>query len=412
MIKTAGLCIFCVCISLNARCQPDLQKIDSLMKTYYSSRLPGAVIGIQYHGKTIFIKGYGSADLSTNDPVTAATIFNIGSLTKQFTAYAVLKLVRLKKILLTDRLDHYFPSLPPSISKKITIQQLLSHCSGIPDHYGYTDTLQVRHATDKDVLTALEKADTLLFTPGTGYRYSNTAYCLLGLLIEKCSGTSYEQFVRQEIFNPLRMNNSSVFNISKRRNGVAKSYTSHGKDGFAELDADQSIFFSTEADGGMLTTIGDYLAWCHSLQAGYLDNSVVAQQWTPHTVVDSLQGLAYGYGWFIAGEGRNKSIYHTGSNGGFRTVCYMRPAENYAVAIFSNRDDIDLENIVMRINQFLNVGDNSFLKSLPLESFIHCWPIFAPCKETRLYSISSTGNWSASVTDWNSSLRKTLPRFR
>ena len=114
----------------------------------------------------------------------------------------------------TQRYDWKFFTLPASLAG-IRISQLLSHSSGIPDHYGFTDTSKVKHATDKDVLKALQKADTLYFTSGTHYRYSNTAYCLLGMLIEKFSGSSYGAFLQKNIFVPLGIRDARVFQIDQ-----------------------------------------------------------------------------------------------------------------------------------------------------------------------------------------------------
>ena len=377
--------------------QSGSERIDSLLRSIYDPRQPGAVVGIVSEGKIFFLQHYGLRDLASKKPVQVNTLFNIGSLTKQFTAYAIMTLVNEKKLSLHDSLEKFFPDLRPAIGRHITIEQMLSHCSGLPDHYAFTDTNIVRHASDRDVLVALKRADTLLFTPGTHYRYSNTAYCLLGLLLEKITGLSYASVLQQTIFQPLHMTESSVIDLHHPLPSAAKSYTRNKAGVFSELDADQSIFFSTEADGGIYTSMSDYLRWCICLEQGCMNRNIVSQTWIPRTVVDSSKGLSYGFGWFL-GSGPGM-VYHTGSNGGFRSVSYLLPAQEYAVAIFSNRDDIDLEDIVMRINHLMNVSPEIFIKSLPLESFNHCWPKFAPCKETPSFLTSSNRSWIASVTD-------------
>jgi D-alanyl-D-alanine carboxypeptidase len=377
--------------------QSDINRIDSLMKSLYQPTAPGAVIAIELHHNIIFKKGYGLADINSQRPITADDNFNIGSLTKQFTAYALLDLCYTGKLSLNDSIGKFF-KLPDPLST-IRISQLLSHSSGIPDHYNLTDTNKVKHATDKDVLTALQLADSLYFISGTHYRYSNTAYCLLGLLIEKLSGMTYPAFLQQQIFGPLGIRNATVFQINRHIPHRVTGYDLDKNGKFTRSDAGESIFFSTEADGGIYISMNNYMKWCEAIETGKLSTSkMIRYSWQGHTFVGTRQGLWYGCGWFIQQTNNKISpeiIYHTGFNGGFRTVVLMVPSQEYCISIFSNRSDIDLENLVSEINNILSVDDNSFIKSGPLESFIHSWPIFVPCKETRSFSTSFIKNLNA-----------------
>jgi len=375
--------------------QTAADRIDSLMKSLYMPSDPGAVIAIQQHSQMIFKKGYGLADLVSRKTLTADDNFNIGSLTKQFTAFAVLELYYKGKFSLTDPIGKFF-KLPAPLAS-IRISQLLSHSSGIPDHYAFTDTNKIKHATDKDVLAAVQNAGSLYFTSGTHYRYSNTAYCLLGLLIEKLSGLSYPDFIQQEIFAPLGIRNATVFQVNHSIKQRVTGYD-RAKDGkFIKSDAAESIFFSTEADGGIYISMNNYLKWCTAVGSGeFSGNPSIRRAWQGQTCIDTLHALWYGCGWFIhEAPGYPKTVYHTGSNGGFRSVVFMIPIQDYCISIFSNRSDIDLEELVSQINQILSIPDNYFIKSAPLESFIHSWPIFAPCKETSSYSTSFKKNLNA-----------------
>jgi D-alanyl-D-alanine carboxypeptidase len=372
--------------------QSPLNQIDSLMGSYYKSEDPGAVIAITLNQITIFKKSYGLADLTTGRSITADDNFNIGSLTKQFTAFALLNLYYQGKCSLDDSIGKYFKLSAPLAS--VRISQLLNHSSGIPDHYGFTDTFKVKHATDKDVLAAVQQADSLYFLSGTCYRYSNTAYCLLGMLIEKLSGQSYPRYLQQTIFGPLDMKNTTVFQYNQPIPARVTGYE-QGKDGkFIRADAEESIFFSTEADGGIYISMNNYLKWCAAIESGEFSNTpMIRKSWQAQTEADTAHSVWYGCGWFIRQQaGSPKAVYHTGFNGGFRTVVFMIPSRNYCISIFSNRSDIDLEELVSRISQILSIPDNSFIKSGPLESFIHSWPIFAPCKETSSFSTLSKKN--------------------
>jgi CubicO group peptidase (beta-lactamase class C family) len=375
--------------------QSPIVQIDSLMNKYYKATDPGAVVAIVLNQVTLFEKSYGLADLTSNKPITADENFNIGSLTKQFTAFALLDLCYKGKCSLSDSIGQYF-TLPPAVAR-IRISQLLSHSSGIPDHYAFTDTIKVKHATDKDVLAAVQKTESLYFTPGTRYRYSNTAYCLLGMLIEKLSGRSYPEYLQQVIFGPLGMRDCTVFQYNKPIKARVIGYSQDAGGKFIRADAEESIFFSTEADGGIYISMNNYLKWCRAIESGEFSTSpMIHKAWQGQTEIDTAQSLWYGCGWFIRqASGAPKTIYHTGFNGGFHTVVFMIPAQDYCISIFSNRSGIDLEELVSKINNILSISDNSFIKSGPLESFIHSWPIFAPCKETSSFSTLSKKNLNA-----------------
>jgi D-alanyl-D-alanine carboxypeptidase len=392
--------------------QSPLNQIDSLMNSHYLPTVPGAVIAITLNEVSLFKKSYGLSDLVTGRSITADDNFNIGSLTKQFTAFALLDLYDKGKLSLSDSIGRYF-KLPAPLAG-VRIIQLLSHSSGIPDHYAFVDTGLVKHATDQDVLTAVQRAGTLYFTSGSRYRYSNTAYCLLGLLIEKLSGMSIARYFQQVIFGPLGIQDATVFQYNQPIKSRVYGYEPGKHGGFIRSDAEESIFFSTEADGGVYISMNNYLKWCSAIESGVFSNTpMIRKAWQKQTEIDTAQSLWYGCGWFIRQQiGSSKVVYHTGSNGGFRTVVFMIPSLNYCVSIFSNRSDIDLEELVSQINNILSIPDNSFIKSGPLESFIHSWPIFAPCKETRLFSTLSIKNLNARDMELNLLPQRILPRCR
>ena len=158
------------------------------LKTIYKTDAPGISISIIRTGKLIFKNSYGIADLETKTELSSKTNFNIGSLTKQFTAFAILQLVESKKLSLSDHLDKFFPRFDKKVAEAVTIKELLTHSSGIIDHYDLTNTKNMKHAHINDVLNAIKNIDSTYFVPGSHFRYSNTAYCLLSLIIEKMTG--------------------------------------------------------------------------------------------------------------------------------------------------------------------------------------------------------------------------------
>jgi len=386
-----------VSFSFLSFCQAKKNRLDSLLKTLYADQQPGAFITIEQKSKIIFKQGYGLANLQTKEKILSSTNLNIGSLTKQFTAYSILLLAQQGRLSLNDKLAKYFPGFNPKTGNSISIQQLLTHSSGIMDHYEHTDTSIVRHATDKDVLEAVKNLGNTYFIPGSHYRYSNTAYCLLALIIEKLSGISYNDFIRKNIFEPLGMKHSAVLKIGSPIYQPAIGYDINGNEKEShQLDADQSIFFSTEGDGGIYTSMDDYLKWCNAWQTGIkLNKALIQQAQSARFLIDSANQLSYGYGWFVSEKNKEKIVYHTGSNGGFRAIAFFIPSQHYSVVIFSNRTDINLEDLVQEINKLLHVNNKSFTKIESLVSFTD-WPIFAPCKEIPLFSTSFKKNWNAS----------------
>ena len=281
----------------NLYSQHNAKSIDSLLRTYYKAGLPGATVLITQNQQTLFKKSYGLARLSRKEKIGSNTLFNIGSLTKQFTAFCIVQLAERKKCSLQDKLIQYFPDFAANTGNQVTLQQLLTHSSGIIDHYAFTDTRVVTHATDKDVLNAVKKIDSTYFIPGTKYRYSNTAYCLLALIVEKISGMPYSEYVKKNIFAPLAMPHSVVLDTRKPIANSAYGYTyDSSKNSFAKLDAAESVFFSTEGDGGIYTSAEEYRKWWQALQQPMPANrQVIEKVRSPQFSIDTAQQFYYGY---------------------------------------------------------------------------------------------------------------------
>ena len=361
--------VFCLLFSLtiNASAQNESARIDSLMSSLYKPGYPGAAIAVVKSGEVVFKRGYGVADLDSKNAITSSTNFNICSMTKQFTAYGILQLLLEGKLSLDDKLNMYFSDFAPRVAGMITIRNLLTHSSGIVDHYSYVDKKLYKEFWDKDVLTAIQHVDSVYFQPGSRYQYSNTAFCLLSQIIERLSGETYPAYIVNHIFTPLGMNRSGVIQPDFRISDRALGYECVN-DTFKISDAKESLFFSTMGDGGVYTSIDDYLKWIFAIQQKKVLNPLLVQEaQSPQFPIDTARKISYGYGWFVAGSGNEKLVYHTGSNGGFRTIVFTKPSENYSVVIFSNRTGVDLEDLIRVINKIYRVDDKAFVK---LESLI------------------------------------------
>lgn len=186
-------------------------RMDALFKECARPGVPGASVIIVRDGRVLFKKSYGLADVEKQVRATPATNYRLASLTKQFTAMAIMILGDRGKLSFDQRLSEFFPELP-AYAKSVTIRQILNHQSGLPDYEGLVPAAApevvespAEQLKDKDVLGFLQKQQRLLFEPGSQYRYSNTGYVVLGLLVERVSGLSYSQFLKKDIFDPLGM---------------------------------------------------------------------------------------------------------------------------------------------------------------------------------------------------------------
>jgi CubicO group peptidase (beta-lactamase class C family) len=332
----------------NTKNQP---QVDSLLKTIYKSDAPGISISIIKDGALVFRNSYGMANPETKTLLDSKTNFNIGSLTKQFTAFGILQLAENKKLSLDDRLDKFFPTLNKRVAHEITVKELLTHSSGIVDHYDLSDTKNMRHAHINDVLNAIKNIDSTYFVPGSHFRYSNTAYCLLSLIIEKTSGMSYAEYLRKNIFTPLEMKQTVVWNEKEKIENEARGYEyDSATNSFKNSGANENIFFSTEGDGGVYTSVDDYVKWFAALQSGKVfPKEMIRKARSSQFLIDKENHLTYGYGWFVDETSAPAEIYHSGSNGGFRAYSFSIPEKNFLIVIFSNRDDVDLEKLIKKI---------------------------------------------------------------
>ena len=361
MVRLIILC-FPLFMAIGGNAQNEHARTDSLMSSMYQGGRPGAAIAVIKDGSVVFKKGYGVADVDSKALITPSTNFNICSMTKQFTAYAILQLQRAGKLSLDDKMSRFFPDFASGVASMVSVRQLLTHSSGMREHYSYVERTLYKEFWDKDVLTALRAVDSLYFPPGSRYRYSNAAFCLLSLIIEKLSGETFPAYICNQVFAPLDMMRSNViqpdFNISNRAFGYECE-----KDTFRIADAKESLFFSTMGDGGVYTSIDDYLRWITAIQQKrVLDAALVEEAQSRQFPIDTTRNLSYGFGWFVAGSGDSKLVYHTGSNGGFRSIVLMKPSAKYAVIVFSNRTGVDLEDLVRIINRIYGIDDKAFVK--------------------------------------------------
>ncbi|WP_242690937.1 serine hydrolase domain-containing protein [Lysobacter enzymogenes] len=310
------------------------QAVDALLADY-RGRVPGASVLVLRDGRPLLRRGYGMAVLEDGTAATPQTNYRLASVSKQFTAAAVLLLAQDGKLGLDDPIKRWLPSLPKACDA-ITIRQILSHQSGLID---YEDVMpasfdaDAHQMHDADVLAVLEGQDRTYFAPGSGYRYSNSGYSLLALTVAKASGRGFAEFLRERIFMPLGMRDTVAY-----ERGV--SQVAHRAYGYSYENGqwrrtDQSPTSATLGDGGIYSSIDDLARWDAALyDARLLSDASRALAFAAHTPTDAPD-VGYGYGWRITGE----TLWHSGESMGFRNVIVRWPQRRLTVVMLSNRND-------------------------------------------------------------------------
>ena len=335
-------------------------KIDAVFKDFQSDEAPGVAVLVIHDGKGIFERGYGVSDLRTKHKITPDTNFRLASLSKEFTALAVMLLVHDGKISYSDHLTEVFPDFP-EYGKAITIRHLLTHTSGLLDYedlmakqYGNTPDEQIPQIKDAGVLELLKREKTTKFTPGTKWDYSNSAYCLLAMVVEKKSGKSFGEFLKGRIFTPLKMDQTIAF--EKGKNEVVRRAFGNTKadDGWRETD--QSSTSATLGDGGIYTSLSDMAKWDAALREHKL---LSEKEMEPALVPVTVDGkrttepngkpVSYGFGWFLDPYKGHPRMWHYGETMGFRSTIQRFPKDGLTVIVLANRVDLVPSEYALRV---------------------------------------------------------------
>ncbi len=304
-------------------------RVDHLFRDYRGNR-PGAAVMIIRDGKPILVKAYGMANLEKKIPVTPATNFRLASVTKEFTATGILMLIERGKLSLSSKLGQLFPNFP-DCGKKITIDQLLHHTSGLLAYEDSIPDTVRKQVKDKDVLELMMRQDSTYFPPGAAYRYSNTGYAVLAMIIERVSGQSYADFIRQNIFEPLRMSGTVAY--EREISTVPHRAFGYTVKGDSILFTDQSTYSAVLGDGGIYSSVNDMFKWDQALYG----NRLLSFQMQGYAFTPQLEH--YGCGWRIDRYNGHRRIHHTGSTMGFRNVIQRFPDDHFTVIILTNRNE-------------------------------------------------------------------------
>lgn len=306
--------------------------IDELIDSNYRMNEPGGVVLVSRHDKIIYERAFGMANMELDVPMQKDMLFSIASITKQFTAVAILQLVEQGKLSLSDSVGKFISNYP--IGSGITIEQLLTHTSGVPNALN----LQPLQARVRGWITALEVLATfkdlpLDFTPGSKWSYSNSGYQLLGYIIEKVSGTSYEEYITKKVLEPAGMLHSQYGNDMKivHHRASCYIYTRIGLEN--AVNGNVQVAFSA---GAIQATIEDFHKWYVALESGKLVSSAMLKKAWQMKILAGGKPTEYGYGWFVGKLNGYELVDHGGNMGGFMSHAIYFPEQGLLVAVFFN----------------------------------------------------------------------------
>jgi CubicO group peptidase (beta-lactamase class C family) len=313
------------------------QKLDELLSAYNKLYAFSGTAFVAANGQTLLEKGYGYSNMESKTMNDAQSLYQIGSISKQFTTTLILKLAEMNKLKLTDKLTKYFPGYPNG--DKITIHHLMSHTSGI---FNYTNDVEFmsKHShepTTEKVVVELLKKRPLDFEPGTNWNYSNSGYMLLGYIIQKVTKKPYETVMRDFIFKPLQMTNSGFdfIHSTNAHKAIGYSAISEKTNSVAQL-VDSSVSF---AAGSIYTTASDLYKWHQAV----LNNKILKRATIEKafTVVKNK----YGYGWMMDSINNKRITKHSGGIDGFNAYFARVEADNVCVVLLNNMGNPRLEEI-------------------------------------------------------------------
>lgn len=377
-------CLLALLLLTSCRPTPDttaqaVMTIDSLMQAQFPQEGPAAAIAILQGDSVLFMKAYGTADMPTHTPAATSTLFCLASISKQFTATAVLQLCEQGKMSLHDPVRTYFPRFTRPIWDSVEVWHLLAHTSGIPDARGHYPLSFKLAAGDDEALDYLDTLTWRRFSPSEAYEYINPTFVMAGKIIEQVSGEEFADYMRHYIFEPAGMQHCFYWDAhrphpcplrERAEDRACLPLVAHGyayeDSTWQEYDFGEETFFATRPDGALYCSVEEFVQWEKALRNGLIvSDSTIAQAWSPKTLVTGSlydtynvrENTYYGLGWFIepATDSTHTVIYHTGENGGFHNIAARYPDSNTLVVILSARPDWDQYTFLQRVEEVLHL---------------------------------------------------------
>ncbi|KAA9353905.1 serine hydrolase domain-containing protein [Larkinella humicola] len=329
--------VFWCCMLHTVLAQKLPAALDSVMHRHFSIDQPGGALLVVIDGKTVYNRGVGLANLETKALISPETNFRMASVSKQFTAMCILLLEKQKKLSLDDNLLKFFPDFNQKVGKSIKLRYLLTHTSGILDYESLLSSGRKEPVFDTEVLTLLKSRDSTYFEPGSRFRYSNSAFCLLTQVVERVTKKPYLAFITENLFKPLGMRQTTLYEPTRMIPNRAMGYA-RNQDQTVRF-SDQSVTSGTKGDGCVYTSLADYKKWDNALTTGQLVDVVEKLKTVQHPIEGQPNGF-YGLGWFFTQtNGEASEFFHSGSTCGFSNCVVRIPQKKTLVVLFSNLAD-------------------------------------------------------------------------
>ena len=311
---------------------PLTDRIDSVFRRFTAPGSPGCAVGVVRDGAIVYRKGYGLASIELGVPITPATVFDIGSVSKQFTAMSVVLLAQDGRLSLDDEIQRFIPEIP-RYARPVTIRHLLHHTSGLRDYIdilGWSGIGEAAVTTDQDALDAIARQKNTNFDPGAEFLYSNTGFFLLSIVVKRASGESLRDFASRRIFRPLGMSHTQFVD---RHDMVvpdkAGSYTDGAHGGFALAPAN----WEQTGDGAVNTTVEDLARWDRNFVTGAVGGAAARKELETPGVLNDGKPIAYALGLRVDTYRGLRQVSHGGSWAGFRAQVSRFP--DRAVSVFT-----------------------------------------------------------------------------
>ena len=311
-------------------------------------KVPGAVVGVSRDGRLIYVRGFGKRNIATNEPVTAETRFEIGSMTKQFTAAEILQLQEAGKLSIDDKLSKYLPSFPHA--SEVTLRNLLNQTSGMPDYVDDQLLLSPVVSTEPTHEELMARIiGPLHFIPGTKWEYSNSNYLALGWVVERVSGMPWEQYTRTNLFSRAHMTHSGFLNDESKMPDAATGYNS-GVDDKGPLKLSPILTSGWAGGAGaIVSTVADINSWNDALQNGRIVSATDYRLMTTPADLPNKAALPYGMGLARDLVDGHVRVWHNGGTGGAHTMDACFPNDHVCVIAFENTAGGDPESLTTAV---------------------------------------------------------------
>lgn len=336
------------CQSNKSLATPTAEEIDGIFSAYDNPEIPGAAIAVIHKGQILFKKGYGSANLEYDIPISPSTVFHVASVSKQFTAFAIMLLVEEGKLSLDDDIRKHIPEVP-DFGKKITLSHLASHTSGLRDQWellllgGWRldDVITTEH-----ILDMVSRQKELNFAPGEKYMYSNTGFTLLAEVVSRVSNQTFARFTQMNIFEPLGMKNTQFYDdhekIVKNR---AYSYRPQRNGDILKAPLNYANVGATS----LFTTVEDLALWTDNLHKPKVGSKKLITQMNTRTLLNNGETFGGGLGQFMNEYNGLSQVQHGGSDAGYRAFVSRFPDLDFSLVVLSNNGRFNPRRIAAQV---------------------------------------------------------------